>query len=166
MRRTNNSSDLRPLVEALMATIEPLDPQQADVFINDAALIVMARLPSAEFSDERADMSAGLQALAGKLPAATAQIIARSFVHELNMTSHNPYFRQFFAPGLEASVRRMEEPALIELLKYRLCVEAAREIVLQELGRRRGQSFPTLWQFVSWAEQQSLPLDLRSPLRQ
>jgi hypothetical protein len=54
-------------------------------------------------------------------------------------------------------------PVLVELLKGPLCVGAARRSVLDQLSRHHGRSFADQWDFVIFAEERHLDLDLLTP---
>jgi hypothetical protein len=55
--------------------------------------------------------------------------------------------------------------ALVDLLKQPLCQGAARGVILAELSRHYGRAFADPWDFVRFAEEQKLALDLTSPSR-
>jgi hypothetical protein len=52
---------------------------------------------------------------------------------------------------------------LIELLKMPTCFGEARKVVLKHLGNRYGRTFANHWEFVRFAQEQHLDLDLTSP---
>jgi hypothetical protein len=54
---------------------------------------------------------------------------------------------------------------LLDLLKHPLCVGAVRRSVLDQLSRHYSRPFTDQWDFVEYANQQKLDLDLTSPLR-
>ena len=57
----------------------------------------------------------------------------------------------------------LSEQDLVDLLKAPLCVGSARRVVLDELGRRHGRTFADQWDFVRFAEERHLGLDLLGP---
>ncbi len=59
--------------------------------------------------------------------------------------------------------RRLSDQELVELLKHPLCVGPARRAVLGQLGLQHGRPFADQWEFVRFAEEQKLGLDLTSP---
>jgi hypothetical protein len=52
---------------------------------------------------------------------------------------------------------------LVEMLKEPLCVGALRRVILDELGRRHERTFADRWEFVRFAEESHLELDLLGP---
>jgi hypothetical protein len=59
----------------------------------------------------------------------------------------------------------MDTQGLAELLKNPFCIGPTRDIVLQQLGRQLNRQFATVWDFVAWAEQHEVGLDLSTPPR-
>jgi hypothetical protein len=66
-------------------------------------------------------------------------------------------------PALEPLPSRLSTQQLVELLKHPLFVNEARRIVLDQLGRRYGRRFADIWEFVTWAQEHELNLDLTTP---
>jgi hypothetical protein len=64
-------------------------------------------------------------------------------------------------------LRSLPEPPsaqlLVDMLKHPLCVGPNREAVLAVLGHRYGRTFADRWEFVTFATERKLGLDLRSP---
>jgi tRNA A-37 threonylcarbamoyl transferase component Bud32 len=58
---------------------------------------------------------------------------------------------------------RLSTQDLVELLKMPTCFGPARQVVLKHLGKRYGRRFATHWEFVRFAQEQRLSLDLTSP---
>jgi hypothetical protein len=52
---------------------------------------------------------------------------------------------------------------LVELLKHPLCVGEARRLVLDQLQRHYNRPFADQWDFVRFATEQKLGLDLTTP---
>jgi hypothetical protein len=52
---------------------------------------------------------------------------------------------------------------LVDLLKQPFCVGEARRLVLGQLARHYQRPFADQWDFVRFAEEQKLPLDLHTP---
>src|SRR5262249_54782503 len=55
---------------------------------------------------------------------------------------------------------------LVDMLKQPLCVGEARRLVLGQLARHYGRPFADQWEFVEYAQEHKLGLDLTSPPRQ
>jgi hypothetical protein len=66
-------------------------------------------------------------------------------------------------PALKPLPPPLPAQTLVDLLKQPLCVGEARRLVLGQLARHYHRPFADLWQFVDYARQQGLPLDLASP---
>jgi hypothetical protein len=60
---------------------------------------------------------------------------------------------------------RLSMQDLVELLKMPTCYGEARQVVLKHLGNRYGRRFATHWEFVRFAQENKLNLDLTSPPR-
>jgi hypothetical protein len=52
---------------------------------------------------------------------------------------------------------------LVELLKQPFCVGEARRLVLEQLARHYQRPFADQWDFVRFAQEKKLPLDLLTP---
>ena len=63
----------------------------------------------------------------------------------------------------EALPCRLSSQDLVELLKMPTCFGEARKVVLKHLGNRYGRVFANHWEFVRFAKEQHLDLDLTSP---
>jgi hypothetical protein len=66
---------------------------------------------------------------------------------------------------LRQAVSRSSTQGLVEGLKSPLCVYQSQRIILDELGRRAGQKFASVWDYADWAERHAPEIDLRSPPR-
>jgi hypothetical protein len=76
--------------------------------------------------------------------------------------------RCLLAPALlSTAARPLPEPpspqVLVEALKHPLCVGAEQRTVLDVMGLRYGRTFADQWDFVTFATERKLGLDLRSP---
>jgi hypothetical protein len=58
---------------------------------------------------------------------------------------------------------RLSTQDLVELLKMPTCFGADRQVVLAHLGNRYGRHFETHWDFVRFAQEQGLDLDITTP---
>jgi hypothetical protein len=66
-------------------------------------------------------------------------------------------------PALEPLPPPLPAQVLVDLLKHPLCVGGARGVVLGQLGRHYDHSFADQWDFVRFAEEQRLGLDVLGP---
>jgi hypothetical protein len=67
-------------------------------------------------------------------------------------------------PAMEAAPPPLPVQMLVDLLKHPSCVGASRRSLLDQLSRHYGRPFADQWDFVEYARQQKLDLDLTSPL--
>jgi hypothetical protein len=68
--------------------------------------------------------------------------------------------------ALEPLPNPLPAQVLVDLLKQPTCVGLARRAVLDALGTRYSRNFTDQWDFVDYAEEQELGLDLTSPPKQ
>jgi hypothetical protein len=66
-------------------------------------------------------------------------------------------------PALEPVPPPLPAQTLVDLLKRPLCVGAARRLVLEQLSRHYGRPFADQWEFVAYAREHHLDLDLTTP---
>ena len=96
--------------------------------------------------------------------------VRRRFLEVASATgclAHQPH--AFVVPAILQSVLKPHPPPLpaqmlVGLLKHPLCVREARRLVLDQLTRHYNRPFADHWDFVEYAKQQKLDLDLTSPL--
>ena len=69
----------------------------------------------------------------------------------------------FMASILKPQPCRIETQQLVELLKHPFCVGPCRQVVLEKLARRYGRPFGNVWEFIRFAREQQLDLDLTTP---
>jgi hypothetical protein len=68
------------------------------------------------------------------------------------------------APALLQPTREpLPAQTLVDLLKQPFCVGEARRLVLGQLARHYRRPFADQWDFVRFAQEQKLPLDLHTP---
>jgi hypothetical protein len=66
-------------------------------------------------------------------------------------------------PALEPPPLPLPAQTLVDLLKQPFCVGEARRLVLGQLARHYQRPFADQWDFVRFAQEQELPLDLLTP---
>jgi serine/threonine protein kinase len=71
----------------------------------------------------------------------------------------------FIGKATEALPSRLSPQQLVNLLKHPLCIGPARRVILDQLGMHYDQDFADQWDFVHFAEERNLELDLTSPPR-
>jgi hypothetical protein len=68
-------------------------------------------------------------------------------------------------PAMQPLPPPLPAQTLVDLLKHPFCVGRARRVVLDQLSRHYNRSFADQWDFVRFASEQKLGLDLTSPPR-
>jgi hypothetical protein len=68
-------------------------------------------------------------------------------------------------PTVQPLPCRFSTQELIELLKHPLCVGRSRTVVLKHLGNRYRRPFASVWEFLRFAREHQLDIDLTTPPR-
>jgi hypothetical protein len=164
---------LSVLGNCLALLVDRLEPAQAQKAVHKAALLLAQRTTnttnvpfyfgpySPGFVPHPMETDWALPVLAGKLEPRQGA----SWLVSLMAAYDNPSLVEALAKGLATAAGKLDKNSLIDLLKNPVCAGRAQEVILQELGKRTGQTFPTLWAFVAWAEEHEPALDLASPFR-
>jgi hypothetical protein len=148
MATTSDPEALKPLATALDARVGDLDPAEA------------------------AGVAGVLFQAFGKATRPEARrLLTESLTAVLTRQSRQLRLHGLFAAAGPASLwtadivtaEPLPDALLVELLKHPLCVGDARRIVLAELSRRHRQPFANPWDFVRFAEENKLDLDLATP---
>jgi tRNA A-37 threonylcarbamoyl transferase component Bud32 len=164
LSKTADPYALFPLAEGLVAVAARLDAEQAAAACaRTAAILIQATTKTADPSRLQA-LARGLRAVVGdrrlqRFRSAPASIGLMSFPPSL------PFALAVSTPTLEPAAEPLSVAALVELLKHPLCVGLARRTVLDALETRCQRTFADQWDFVRFATEQQLGLDLSSPPR-
>jgi hypothetical protein len=67
------------------------------------------------------------------------------------------------AQSLQPLPGRFTDQQLVDLLKMPTCRSAARQVIVEQLGRQCGRPFADQWEFIDWARERRPDLDLTSP---
>jgi hypothetical protein len=161
MTKTTDRLALIHLAGGLAAVAGRLEPQEAA----QAALVLTQAMAEANNPYTLNRLARGLAAtLTGG--ARTLPVRAAGLVGGVAASDRQP----LLAPAalvlaLEPPPCRLSTQQLVELLKYPLCVDQARRIVLEQLENRYRRPFADHWAFVRFAQQQNLGLDFTTPPR-
>jgi serine/threonine protein kinase len=171
MRKPANPNALGNLAQGLAAVAARLEPKQA---AEVAATFTQAISRTTDPLDllYRAQ---GLSAVAARLEPKQAAQAAATLIQTMSkatdrlpdsvdLTNRSPETVWNLAQGLSAVLARELSPqTLVDLLKHPCCVGEARRQVLDQLARHYHRPFADQWDFVAYAHQQKLGLDLTTP---
>ena len=87
---------------------------------------------------------------------------AATLIQAMSKTT-DPYVLRSLAQGLAAVARELPPQTLVDLLKHPCCVGEPRRLVLDALARHYHRSFVGQQDFVDYAQDQKLGLDLTTP---
>jgi hypothetical protein len=152
--------EAQPLAAGLAVLADKLEPQVGtELLVNQVGKTADYRA--------RVALAMGLINVAKKLDSQQAQELNEAAAHlvitYLGINTDYDELSGTHARVLGDIIGKLDRQVLVNALKDPFCVTPARQIVLKELGRRAGQTFADLWEFVSWAEQHEPTLDLRTP---
>jgi hypothetical protein len=141
-----------------------LEAQEAAQFCAQAASILTQTMNKTTNPFDLPYLAQGLLAVAARLEPKEAAQAAAALIQAVTKTTDRTTL-QTLAQSLAAVLAR-EPPAqaLVDLLKHPCCVGEARRLVLEALSRHYQRSFADQWDFVDFAHQHKLGLDLTTPL--
>jgi hypothetical protein len=158
----------KPMVQGLASLASSLGPREAR---EAAAAITRAMTqvndqPSAPSQPDTFKLAAGLAAvLTRETPEVSqrrSQSVAASSGPTRPSTSSGPA-PPTSQPALEPPPDPLPPQLLVDLLRQPLCVGEARRVVLEQLARHYRRAFADQWEFVRFAQEQKLGLDLTTP---
>jgi hypothetical protein len=167
MNKTTDGNVLRELAYGMGPPAAQVEPEAA------AATIFRAFAKTAD-PHARASLAQGLAAVLARETSDTSSqrrvALAGTVAGLTNPDSLRvPGVLAANAAGLHPALAPLPLPlsaqTLVDILKHPLCVGEARRLVLQQLGRHYGRTFPDQWEFARFAEEKQLDLDLLSPPR-
>jgi hypothetical protein len=166
MRTNKGPYELCNLTEALSAMAGQMEPKEAAAVCAQAAAALIHVMST---TNERGYLNDLTNALSGVLlrehPARFAQrnrMVAEMVAH-LGGTGLTWTAPALLAPRLETLPPPLPAQMLVNLLKHPLCVGEARRLVLEQLSRHYHLPFADQWEFVEYAHQHRLELDLTPP---
>jgi hypothetical protein len=168
MTNTTNATALQYLAQGLAAVVAHLEPKEAAQVCGPAAASLTQAMSRNTNPKALPSLAQGLAVVAGRLePKEATQVCgpAAATLSQAMTRTTNPYDLQDLAQAL-AAVLACELPpqALVDLLKHPCCVGDSRRLLLEALARHYQRPFATQWDFVDFAQDQKLGLDLSTPL--
>jgi hypothetical protein len=165
LTETKDPYALEALAEGLAALAARLKPEDATPLAANAASVLARAMAESKDSYALEALAKGLSEVARFLsPRDAARLATDSVVLARAMTENKDIIKR---SGLAASLAplfgRLELAEQVALLKRPLCVGAARPLVLDQLEIRYRRKFADQWDFVRFAEEKRLGLDLAGP---
>jgi hypothetical protein len=162
MSQTTDSLVMAALAQSLVPVAAQLDSKEAQ----EAATIITQALTKANAANE---LGALVQSLAAVLTRESSDRRLQRFrsvpssIGLMTSPAALPLALAVLAPTLEPPPEPVPAQVLVEVLKDPLCVGTARRAVLDVLGTRYQRTFTDQWDFIRFANEQQLGLDLSSP---
>jgi hypothetical protein len=161
MGKATDPDTLKRLAGGLAAVAARLDPAEADAAYRQAAAAFTLAMSKAADPGVMKAFSEGLQRLLNReAPGQTTQRI-RSVVGTLGLGAYP--MAAIASSWLYPVAEPLPPQTLIDVLKHPLCVGEARRLVLDQLQRHYHRPFADQWDFVRFAEENKIGLDLASP---
>jgi hypothetical protein len=164
------SNRLHYLADALSAVAAHMEPREAARLGEEAALIFMQTITKTNDRRFQVFFANGLSMVLHRERFGTRTMVAwqrANYAATLVGLGASP---TALAPAAVLAYPSQQPPpeplpaeTLVELLKHPLCVGESRRAVLDALGTRYRKHFADQWDFVRYAEEQKLDLDLLSP---
>jgi hypothetical protein len=144
-------------VQALAGLMTPDEAAPAARLLLDRTQLVNDRISFAE-------LTSALKALATSLRREEAAALAQALQEKLAIPD-KPLFLPSYADAFKVVAGGLDEQDLVNLLKQPTCVGSARDVVLDEFGRRRGRTFADVWELADWLREHEPDVDLAAPPR-
>jgi hypothetical protein len=156
MSSTKDPRALLSLAEGLPVVAARLEPKEAA----ELAATLTKAISETTLPPVLVSLKQSLLATAARLEPREAPATLIQAMSKITDTLIMPRLAQ----GLSAVLAREFPPqTLVDLLKHPLCVGQTRRLVLDQLGRHYHRPFADQWDFVDYAQQQKLDLDLTKP---
>jgi hypothetical protein len=165
MTQTNNVGTLRSLAQGLSVVLGRLEPAEAARVSAEAAAILIQSMTRTTDPSFLTMFAESLSAVLGNDQRDRCAEAVAAAVGCLHDGPGLPGAVLLLRPAAEPFPRRLSDQQLVELLKHPLCVGPARRAVLDQLGIYHRRAFADQWEFVRFAQEQKLGLDLTSPPR-
>jgi hypothetical protein len=166
LAKSNNPSAVYSLAQGLAALGGRLDAAQAGKAAD--ALLAARAWPDASDAFALKLLERGLGAVLGRLSPDDLSHRVRALTGVVGAAAgpaHLCTFPALLQPATEPVPPPLPAQTLVNLLKQPLCVGLARRAVLDQLQRHYGRPFADQWEFVRFAQERRLGLDLTSPPR-
>jgi hypothetical protein len=162
MSKTNDPWALSSLSAGLTAVSGRLDAGEAARHAGKAADALVAAMSKTNNPNALAPLSTSLIKVLTREDTAQSALIATVGA----MAGPGPLaFPALLQPALRPLPPPLPAQDLVNLLKNPFCVGDARRLVLDQLQRHHGRPFADQWDFVRFARERKLDLDLTSPPR-
>jgi hypothetical protein len=182
LNRTADAFTAMTLAEGLAALTPRLEAKEAAALCGPTAAAVLLahnkrkfmfsavgrKIERPEQEVERVIVPSPLQQLAESLSREPAIKLPRSLATTVGAlaTAETPFLAVALSRALlEPGPPPLPAQTLVELLKDPLCVREARRLVLEQLTRHYHRPFADQWEFVDYALENHLDLDLTTPPR-
>jgi hypothetical protein len=162
MDNTKEALVLYTISTALVAVIVRMEAQQAVRPATEAAVIFLDVLARTKDTESARCMLTALAEVAGYLPCGDAAFVTAVLNNGRAGTSF-PLYTDQWSRAVEAQVFRFGPRELAGLLKQPLCAGEPRRQILDRLEKHFGRKFVDRWDFVRFAREQNLDLDLAGP---
>jgi hypothetical protein len=170
MAKTTDPLALPPLAQGLSAVAARMEPKEAAAVCSQAATALTQAIAK---TTESLALQGGLAGLQGSLSAVLLYKDAArgeqrrhsvaGAVGVLSSPGSVLVVPGLLQPALEPPPPPLPAQTLVDLLKQPFCVGVPRRLVLEELQRHYQRPFADQWEFVRFAKEQQLPLDLKTP---
>jgi len=178
MGKTRDGKTLWKLANGLSAVAVRLETQEASRHCAAAAALLVQAMNKSEdavqpgqtmrlyagLTFQPSSLAAGLDAILTFLPKSEQTERIRILAGAVALGAAQP---QFLLPSLGPALRPLPCPLttqeLVELLKNPFCVGQPRKMVLQQLANRYRRPFASVWEFLRFAREQHLDLDVTTP---
>jgi tRNA A-37 threonylcarbamoyl transferase component Bud32 len=155
---------LKWLAKGLGAVAARLKAKEAARYCAAAVATLTQAMTKTTNPNELPWLAEGLAALAARLDVKDAGPAATTLCQAMTKTTNSDQLSKS-AQGLAAALSRFSTQQLVDVLKQPTCFGQARRVILDRLETRYRQKFNDHWDFVRFAEDRKLGLDLTSPPR-
>jgi hypothetical protein len=166
MSNTRPRSSMLELSQGLLAVVARMEPKEAAVAQGQAAGVLLQAMSKTTEHFELYALSQGLSLVLA--PESTKRGLHRAVGAAATVGLGTfPGSLPLVPVALEPALAPLPEPlpvqTVVDLLKHPLCVGEARWVILKTLGSRYQRTFADQWEFVRFAQEQKLGVDLITP---
>jgi tRNA A-37 threonylcarbamoyl transferase component Bud32 len=166
IQNTKNPVTMSSLVAGLPMLLNRLEPKEMAPSIVQEAILFAQAMGDTNNPSDLNYLSRGLTGLLSPLPRAETPTRAARAASAMSIPAGSSYPLASFAlliPAIEPPPGRLPSQQVVDLLKMPPFVGEARRVLLNQLGNRYRRTFADVWEFVRFAEEQKLGLDLHTP---
>jgi hypothetical protein len=178
MSEMKDSYAIRETAEGLAALVRQMEPREATTVCSQAVAFISQALRRTTRADVLRELSSGLLAIAEVMEpkdacgacAQVAIILNQILIQTAEFSGRRTLTDSLSAllkaaatpRALDQAVRSQVDQHLVDLLKQPLMVGVSRRLILDQLEKRHGRRFADHWEFIRFAEENSLGLDCTS----